>query len=121
MVNSIFRRNHVRDSQDSVQKKRKRMKTCMNTLIGAAQSSHSDTHSIDENWWKNYFQQKLQLHRMRVDKEDRRHIDHMNFLKMAIMLQERMEKIKIEAINNLTSALQVLQEQPQNQDVNKTL
>lgn len=71
--------------------------------IGAAQS-------IDENWWKNYFEQKLKLERKRMEKEDERHKDRMNFQKMAIMLQERVEKIKIEAINNLTNALLRLQE-----------
>lgn len=66
--------------------------------------------SIDESWWKNYFDQKLELERKRMEKEDERHKDRMNFQKMAIMLQERVEKIKIEAMKNLTNALLRLQE-----------
>lgn len=45
-----------------------------------------------------------------MEKEDERHKDRMNFQKMAIMLQERVEKIKVEAMNNLTNALLRLQE-----------
>lgn len=66
--------------------------------------------SIDESWWKNYFEQKLELERTRMEKEEERHKDRMNFQKMAIMLQERVEKIKVEAMNNLTNALLRLQE-----------
>lgn len=65
---------------------------------------------IDDTWWKAYFEQKLELERQRMEKEDERHKDRMNFQKMAIMLQERVEKIKVEAMNNLTNALLRLQE-----------
>lgn len=65
---------------------------------------------MDENWWKGYFEQKLDLERKRMEKEEQRHLDRMNFQKMAIMLQERVEKIKVEAMNNLTNALLRLQE-----------
>lgn len=65
---------------------------------------------IDESWWKNYFERKLELEREKVRKEDERHKDRMNFQKMAIMLQERVEKVKIEAMNNLTNALLRLQD-----------
>lgn len=66
--------------------------------------------SVDDSWWKSYFEQKLELERQRLEKEDERHKDRMNFQKMAIMLQERVEKIKVEAMNNLTNALLRLQE-----------
>lgn len=72
--------------------------------------SNGASQSIDESWWKNYFEQKLELERKRMEKEDERHKDRMNFQKMAIMLQERVEKIKIEAMKNLTNALLRLQE-----------
>lgn len=45
-----------------------------------------------------------------MDKEDERHKDRMNFQKMAIMLQERVEKIKVESMNALTNALLRLQD-----------
>lgn len=64
----------------------------------------------DETWWKNYFEKKLELEQKRMEKEEERHKDRMNFQKMAIMLQERVEKIKVEAMNNLTNALLRLQE-----------
>lgn len=81
------------------------------TSIDVIQSqSNGASQSIDESWWKNYFEQKLELERKRMEKEDERHKDRMNFQKMAIMLQERVEKIKIEAMKNLTNALLRLQE-----------
>lgn len=70
----------------------------------------STNNSFDDNWWKTYFEQKLELERKRMDKEDERHKDRMNFQKMAIMLQERVEKVKVEAMNNLTNALLRLQD-----------
>lgn len=66
--------------------------------------------TYDECWWKTYFEQKLELERKRMDKEDERHKDRMNFQKMAIMLQERVEKVKVEAMNKLTNALLRLQD-----------
>lgn len=66
--------------------------------------------SIDGNWWKSYFDKKLDLERERIQKEDERHKDRINFQKMALMLQERVEKIKVEAMNNLTNVLLKLQD-----------
>lgn len=100
--------------QDSSQIKRN--KTEKNDIlfvdpsIGAVQPSKRDAHAIDESWWKNYFEQKLELQRQQMQKEDERHTDHMNFQKIAIMLQKRIEKNKIEAMNNLTNALLRLHE-----------
>lgn len=99
-----------RAQQNSLQIKRQRINTHADESIESVQSLNHGAHTIDENWWKNYFEQKLKLERMRMEKEDERHTDRMNFQKMAIMLQERTEKIKIEAINNLTNALVGLQE-----------
>lgn len=65
---------------------------------------------IDQNWWKDYFERKLELEREKIRKQDERHKDQMNFQKMAIMLQEKVEKIKVDAINSLTSALLRLEE-----------
>lgn len=72
--------------------------------------AHVSSNSFDDNWWKSYFDNKLELERKRMDKEDERHKDRMNFQKMAIMLQERVEKVKVEAMNNLTNALLRLQD-----------
>lgn len=66
--------------------------------------------SIDESWWKEYFERKLELEREKIRKQDERHKDQMNFQKMAIMLQEKVEKIKVDAIHGLTNALVRLQE-----------
>lgn len=66
--------------------------------------------SIDESWWKEYFEKKLELEREKIRKQDERHKDQMNFQKMAIMLQEKVEKIKVDAIHGLTNALIRLQE-----------
>lgn len=97
--------------------KRQRRETEENHIIHAGTSidvtqvqSNGASHSVDESWWKNYFEKKLELERKRMEKEDERHKDRMNFQKMAIMLQERVEKIKIEAMKNLTNALLRLQE-----------
>lgn len=65
---------------------------------------------MDETWWKDYFEKKLALEREKMDKDEERHKDRMNFQKMALMLQERVEKVKVEAVNNLTKALIRLQE-----------
>lgn len=80
------------------------------TSVASIQQLPPTTSTVDDSWWKNYFDQKLELERQRLEKEDERHKDRMNFQKMAIMLQERVEKIKVEAMNNLTNALLRLQE-----------
>lgn len=69
-----------------------------------------NTLGIDETWWKSYFEKKLELEREKLNKEEERHKDRMNFQKMALMLQERVEKVKVEAVNNLTKALLRIQE-----------
>lgn len=74
------------------------------------EAEKNDANAKDDSGWKNYFEQKLELQRQQMQKEDERHKDHMNFQKMVIMLQERIEKNKIEAMNNLTNALLQLQE-----------
>lgn len=81
-------------------------------LTDATVPPQSLSTGIDENWWKDYFERKLEMEREKMAKEDERHKDRMNFQKMAIMLQERMEKVKVEAINNLTNALLRVQEHP---------
>lgn len=66
--------------------------------------------AIDESWWKSYFERKLELEREKMLKEEERHKDRINFQKMALMLQERAEKLKVDAMNNLTNALLKLQD-----------
>lgn len=79
-------------------------------MINDTMSNIANQTSIDEIWWKNYFERKMELEREKLAKEDERHKDRMNFQKMAIMLQERVEKVKVESMNNLTNALLRLQE-----------
>ncbi|XP_037953402.1 uncharacterized protein LOC119683669 [Teleopsis dalmanni] len=59
-----------------------------------------DTNS---GWWMDYFERKLK-------QQSDMHREMMQFNKMALLQQEKIERIKIEAINNLTSTLQKLVE-----------
>lgn len=95
--------------------KRKRHEVDVNTMqndttLASSQLNLSATNVVEDSWWKSYFEKKLELERQRLEKEDERHKDRMNFQKMAIMLQERVEKVKVEAMNNFTNALLRLQE-----------
>lgn len=56
-------------------------------------------------WMREYFQKKLELERERIKNEQDRHRDYMNFQKMTLMLQEKMEKNKVEALRSLTDAI----------------
>lgn len=73
-------------------------------------SELSSSADIDASWWKDYFDKKLELEKEKMKKEQERHRDNMNFQKMALMLQEKVEKIKVDAINNLTTAITQLAE-----------
>lgn len=55
----------------------------------------------DRNWWKEYFEQKLELEKEKLQKEHERHKDNLNFQKMVL----QQDKLKVEAINSLTSAI----------------
>lgn len=106
--------DHRPNLRESLRIKRKRFESEEQAanhehVVASAQPSNPAS-SFDDTWWRNYFEQKLDLERKRMEKEDERHKDRMNFQKMAIMLQERVEKIKVEAMNNLTNALLRLQE-----------
>lgn len=61
-------------------------------------------------WWQDYFERKLQMERDKIDLQKEMHRDLMQFNKMSLLQQEKIERIKIEAINNLTSTLQKLVE-----------
>lgn len=100
-------RTNVRESRRI---KQRRLESEENAIdINAAFVPGTST-SIDESWWKNYFERKLELERQRLEKEEERHKERMSFQKMAILSQERWEKIKVDAMNNLTNALLRLQE-----------
>ncbi|CAD7077808.1 unnamed protein product [Hermetia illucens] len=64
----------------------------------------------DNSWWKDYFDRKLQVDREKVQLQREMHRDLMNFNKMTLIQQEKIERIKIDAINNLTTTLQKLVE-----------
>lgn len=66
---------------------------------------------MDSVWWREYLDKKLEMDREKMRREQERHKDNMNFQKMALMLQEKVEKIKVDAINNLTNAISKLADQ----------
>lgn len=72
--------------------------------------SEQSNDELDQSWWKQYFERKLELDREKIKLAQERHKDNMNFQKMALMLQERVEKVKVEAISSLTSAIAKLAE-----------
>lgn len=76
--------------------------------------SEQSNDGMDQIWWKAYFERKLEVEREKMKLAQDRHRDNMNFQKMALMLQERVEKVKVEAINSLTSAIAKLAEAKHN-------
>lgn len=62
--------------------------------------------SIQGHWWKDYFERKLTMEREKIDLQREMHRDMMHFNKMSLIQQEKIERIKIDAINSLTSTLQ---------------
>uniref|UniRef100_A0A1B0ALK1 Myb/SANT-like DNA-binding domain-containing protein n=1 Tax=Glossina palpalis gambiensis TaxID=67801 RepID=A0A1B0ALK1_9MUSC len=63
-----------------------------------------------DNWWQDYFERKIQVERDKIDLQKQMHRDLMQFNKMSLIQQEKIERIKIDAINSLTSTLQKLVE-----------
>ena len=61
-------------------------------------------------WWQDYFERKLQVERDKIELQKEMHRELMQFNKMSLLQQEKIERIKIEAINSLTSTLQKLVE-----------
>lgn len=59
-----------------------------------AQSSNRQARAIDGGWMKNYYERNLEQQRQQIQEENERHEDDMNFQKITIMLQERIEKTK---------------------------
>lgn len=64
----------------------------------------------DNKWWQDYFERKLQCEKVKLQLQKEMHTDVMNFNKMSLIQQEKIERIKIDAINNLTTTLQKLVE-----------
>ncbi|XP_055385352.1 uncharacterized protein LOC129614648 [Condylostylus longicornis] len=64
----------------------------------------------DTDWWRDYFNKKLDTEKEKISLQKQMHRDVMNYNKMCLMQQEKIERIKIEAINNLTATLQKLVE-----------
>ncbi|XP_055837965.1 uncharacterized protein LOC129906293 [Episyrphus balteatus] len=62
--------------------------------------------SLQGHWWKEYFERKLTMEREKIDLQREMHRDLMHFNKMSLIQQEKIERIKIDAINSLTSTLQ---------------
>ncbi|XP_065367948.1 uncharacterized protein LOC135960559 isoform X2 [Calliphora vicina] len=61
-------------------------------------------------WWQEYFERKLQVERDKIELQKEMHRELMQFNKMSLLQQEKIERVKIEAINSLTSTLQKLVE-----------
>lgn len=61
-------------------------------------------------WWQEYFERKLQVERDKIELQKEMHQELMQFNKMSLLQQEKIERVKIEAINSLTSTLQKLVE-----------
>lgn len=71
---------------------------------GAHETDAADGDS-EAAWTRQYFERKLQLQRDRLTIEQDRHRDYLSFQKMTLLLQEKMEKNKIEALRALTEAI----------------
>ncbi|XP_036330436.1 uncharacterized protein LOC118742459 isoform X2 [Rhagoletis pomonella] len=64
----------------------------------------------DEPWWKDYFERKLEVEREKIQCQKALHREQMQFHKMSLLQQEKIERLKIDAINSLTGTLQKLVE-----------
>ncbi|KAI8118141.1 hypothetical protein FF38_02645 [Lucilia cuprina] len=72
---------------------------------------HVGNNSNNNNgWWQEYFERKLQVERDKIELQKEMHRELMQFNKMSLLQQEKIERVKIEAINSLTSTLQKLVE-----------
>ncbi|XP_067634305.1 uncharacterized protein [Eurosta solidaginis] len=61
-------------------------------------------------WWKDYFERKLEVEREKIQCQKELHREQMQFQKMSLVQQEKIERLKIDAINSLTATLQKLVE-----------
>lgn len=60
---------------------------------------------LESMWWKDYFEKRLELDRERMKRQHDRHKELIGMQKAALMMNEKSEKAKVEAINNLTNAI----------------
>ncbi|KAH8275393.1 hypothetical protein KR026_006419 [Drosophila bipectinata] len=64
----------------------------------------------DDVWWKDYFERKLEVEREKMDLQRSLQREQVQVQKMSLVQQERIERMKIDAINSLTATLQKLVE-----------
>ncbi|XP_053965442.1 uncharacterized protein LOC128867889 [Anastrepha ludens] len=64
----------------------------------------------ESQWWKDYFERKLEVEREKIQCQKELHREQMQFHKMSLLQQEKIERLKIDAINSLTATLQKLVE-----------
>lgn len=83
----------------------KRLRQNMATDDVPPPSAATSSAPSDDKWWRDYLERKMDLEKEKLRRDDERHRDVMNFRKMSIMVQEKSEKMKVEAMNNLTSAI----------------
>ncbi|XP_017837653.1 probable basic-leucine zipper transcription factor Q [Drosophila busckii] len=68
------------------------------------------SHNADDIWWKDYFERKLEVEREKMELQRSLTREQVQIQKMSLVQQERMERMKIDAINSLTATLQKLVE-----------
>ncbi|XP_005186173.2 uncharacterized protein LOC101899189 [Musca domestica] len=109
----------VKDEEDSPQmypleinevEPQHRDSTAVQKFMISAGTSGANGLVDTQSWWQDYFDRKLQVEREKIELQKEMHRDLMQFNKMSLLQQEKIERIKIEAINNLTSTLQKLVE-----------
>lgn len=64
----------------------------------------------DDAWWKDYFDRKLDVEREKMELHRSLQREQVQIQKMSLVQQERIERMKIDAINSLTATLQKLVE-----------
>ncbi|XP_075166945.1 uncharacterized protein LOC142239064 [Haematobia irritans] len=108
--NNFMRKNTKLEHQDIDQHNRRERENHL-TIISSGEGGRPESPSSSHaNWWQKYFERKLQVERDKIDLQKEMHHELMQFNKMSLLQQEKIERIKIEAINNLTSTLQKLVE-----------
>lgn len=59
----------------------------------------------DDMWWRNYLNRKLDLDKEKMRQADEQHRDLIKMRKLEIFTKEKSDKLKIEAIQELTNAI----------------
>lgn len=60
---------------------------------------------LESMWWKDYFEKRLELDRERMRRQHDRHKELVSMQKAALMMNQKAEKAKVDAIIHLTDAI----------------